>query len=87
MKLIVWIVKHHQTDTWNAGAPYFCVAAISEEAAKRWIEMETKSSQYAQGPSYTPEWWISYGTFSITEVEVFNDDHTAKYGEGTVVPM
>lgn len=68
------VVKRHETDSWNAGPPVFCVVASSEGAAKAWIQDEVDGKhddsghRYAQGKD--ADWWLKYGTFSITPVEV-----------------
>lgn len=69
----VFVIKRHVTETWNAPPPTFLAVAIDEEAAKCWIQDEvdgkhSSSHQYMTGKS--ADWWIKYGTFSITSVEV-----------------
>lgn len=67
------VVKKHQTESWNPGPPLFCVVATDEGAAKRWIQDEVDGkhdpsfSSFAKGK--TADWWLAYGTFSITPVE------------------
>lgn len=67
------VVKRHQTDTYHAGPPVFCVVAVNERAAKQWIQDEVdgkhnSGNRYAQGKD--ADWWIEYGTFSLTKVDV-----------------
>ena len=65
----LYVIKRHQTDSYNAGPPVFLGVAATPEAAKLWIQNEVDglhntSHTYAKG--YSVDWWIEYGTFSIT---------------------
>lgn len=71
----VYVIKRHETDSWNAGPPVFCAVAGSQESALRWIQDEVdhkhdSGHRYMQGKP--AQRWVDYGTFSIKETEVFN---------------
>lgn len=66
------VIKAHETESYNAGPGRFCAVAKDEEAAKRWIqdEVDRKHGETAYMQGKDADWWIEYGAFSLTEVEV-----------------
>ena len=72
MKVVV--IERHVVDSYSGPPPMFCAVAVDEVAAKLWIEDEVDGKhksghRYAEGK--TADWWIQYGTFSLTPTEVY----------------
>ena len=72
---VVYVVKRHDTDTWNPGRPVLVAICMTHEGARQWISDETQGLHPESGWSYTKtpdvDWWIDYGAFTIEEVTVF----------------
>lgn len=69
----VVVIKRHSTD--GSAAPIFMAVASDMDSAKRWIQDEvTDGGPHGTGHTYmqgkSPDWWINYGVFSLTSMEV-----------------
>ena len=68
----VTVIHHRDVDSYT-GLSIFVAVAADEDAARQWIQDEvdgrhTSGNQYMKGQS--ADWWIQYGTFSLTSIEV-----------------
>jgi hypothetical protein len=67
-------IKKHDRDSLNANNPILIAVAKDKTAAMQWIQDEVDHKHPESGTSYmqgkSVGWWVEYGTFSLTTMEV-----------------
>ena len=71
----VILIQRHDPDSWHSIAHYAAVA-VDIDAAMKWIQDEVDQKhdsghRYMQGE--TAEWWLAYGTFTLSTVTLHKE--------------
>jgi hypothetical protein len=67
------VIERCATETWAGPPPVLAAVASDEEAAKRWIQDEVDgkhNSGHSYASGHSAEWWIEYGTFRLSDMEI-----------------